>query len=244
MKPTSRVVLPITMDTRHPRMDPKLAVPVSFVAGILIGIPITYCVLFLPLLSQEKEYYVARTHHEFGPLVIQGSRFNVSLQSDIAPAADDEAGHVRISVMPVPVPRGEPARTRSASSLLGLPAAFKSSSAKQRENPDVVFLNKEADDLKEANPESVLLKLSSNSTFVSEVNSTRHSFQTGDLVDGVFWTSFAEKLVPKGFDDEDITRWKNFLNHTQVLKLEEGCGRMQNRLIILEDGGKSCCRYR
>ncbi|XP_054717540.1 extracellular serine/threonine protein kinase four-jointed-like [Uloborus diversus] len=80
--------------------------------------------------------------------------------------------------------------------------------------------------------------------FPSHSSENASSVAVEDVVNGIFWTAFAEGLVPKGFDEEDIIQWKRFLNVTEVLKIEEGCGRMQNRLVTLAEGGKSCCRYR
>ncbi|KAG8183198.1 hypothetical protein JTE90_005649 [Oedothorax gibbosus] len=69
-------------------------------------------------------------------------------------------------------------------------------------------------------------------------------FRFEDIAEGVYWSPLAEKQVPRGFDDDDLRLWKRLLNNTEVRGLEEGCGRMQNRLLTLAGGGKSCCRYR
>lgn len=39
-------------------------------------------------------------------------------------------------------------------------------------------------------------------------------------------------------------KWQNFVSNSRVVKVEPGCGRMQNRLITFEDGAKACARYR
>lgn len=61
--------------------------------------------------------------------------------------------------------------------------------------------------------------------------------QTGRsrVVDGVFWTGEAEQMLPRGFDAADADVWTRFLQTAEVAKLEEGCGRMQNRLITFQD---------
>lgn len=70
------------------------------------------------------------------------------------------------------------------------------------------------------------------------------SFAFTDFVDGVFWTEMAEKLTPLGFGNSELSEWRRFVNVTPVLKVQDGCGRMQNRLVTFDDGKKSCCRYR
>lgn len=65
-----------------------------------------------------------------------------------------------------------------------------------------------------------------------------------EAVDGVFWSQAVEHLLPKGFDDKDVTQWQEFTKREAVIRLEEGCGRMQNRLVTFENGTRSCCRYR
>jgi four-jointed box protein 1 len=50
--------------------------------------------------------------------------------------------------------------------------------------------------------------------------------------------------MPAGFEDSEAESWRRFARKTPVVKVEEGCGRMQNRLLTFEDGTRSCCRYR
>lgn len=64
------------------------------------------------------------------------------------------------------------------------------------------------------------------------------------FVDGIFWTEHSESLVPKGFGESNIRQWRRLLNSTDVLRVEEGCGRMQNRMVTLSTGSTTCCRYR
>ena len=64
------------------------------------------------------------------------------------------------------------------------------------------------------------------------------------LVDGVYWSSKVESILPRGFTEADIEDWNFVCRSSRVVKLEEGCGRMQNRLLTFEAGAKSCCRYR
>ena len=39
-------------------------------------------------------------------------------------------------------------------------------------------------------------------------------------------------------------KWQQHVNSLRAVKLEAGCGRMQNRLVTFEDGSKACARYR
>ncbi|XP_042871175.1 extracellular serine/threonine protein kinase four-jointed-like [Penaeus japonicus] len=67
---------------------------------------------------------------------------------------------------------------------------------------------------------------------------------TALLVDGIYWADSVEGKLPTGFSDSEVDEWRKFTRQHAVVRLEEGCGRMQNRLIIFENGTKSCCRYR
>lgn len=64
------------------------------------------------------------------------------------------------------------------------------------------------------------------------------------LVHGVYWGEVVETALPRGFQDLEVDSWRKFIRREAVVRLEEGCGRMQNRLITFENGTKSCCRYR
>ncbi|XP_066999906.2 extracellular serine/threonine protein kinase four-jointed [Anabrus simplex] len=67
---------------------------------------------------------------------------------------------------------------------------------------------------------------------------------TGVIRGGVYWGQQVEDEMPAGFSDEEAEAWRRFARKTPVVKVEEGCGRMQNRLLTFEDGTRSCCRYR
>lgn len=64
------------------------------------------------------------------------------------------------------------------------------------------------------------------------------------IVNGAFWTPDVESLVPPGFTPQSLQAWKYALGTHKVTKIIEGCGRMQNRLLFMEDGSKACARYR
>ncbi|KAG7165236.1 extracellular serine/threonine protein kinase four-jointed-like [Homarus americanus] len=64
------------------------------------------------------------------------------------------------------------------------------------------------------------------------------------LVDEVYWGAAVEAALPKGFPDHEVDDWRKFTRRQAVVRLQEGCGRMQNRLLTFENGTQSCCRYR
>ncbi|XP_046682873.1 extracellular serine/threonine protein kinase four-jointed [Homalodisca vitripennis] len=69
-------------------------------------------------------------------------------------------------------------------------------------------------------------------------------FSREELIDGLFWSDSVERIIPRGFGDEDDRKWNDFVQRTAIVRIERGCGRMQNRLVIFEDGTRACCRYR
>lgn len=64
------------------------------------------------------------------------------------------------------------------------------------------------------------------------------------LVDEVYWGAAVEAALPPGFPDHELDAWRKFIRRQPVVRLQEGCGRMQNRLLTFENGTQSCCRYR
>ncbi|XP_060596612.1 four-jointed box protein 1-like isoform X1 [Ruditapes philippinarum] len=73
------------------------------------------------------------------------------------------------------------------------------------------------------------------------------SINTDLVQDGIFWSDFAESLVPKGLDDNDRMQLVKKLRHMRVVKIESGnrsmCGN-SNGIIALEDGTKVCAKHR
>lgn len=66
-----------------------------------------------------------------------------------------------------------------------------------------------------------------------------------NVIDGdIFWGSIVEKALPEGFDDQDTIDWNDYVRNNKIIKLEPGCGRMQNRMVIFQDGKRACARYR
>lgn len=64
--------------------------------------------------------------------------------------------------------------------------------------------------------------------------------------DDIYWGQAVENRLPGGFSKRDTEDWQNYLemNSTEIVKIEQGCGRMQNRLVTFSDGMKACVRYR
>ncbi|XP_049286983.1 extracellular serine/threonine protein kinase four-jointed [Anopheles funestus] len=66
----------------------------------------------------------------------------------------------------------------------------------------------------------------------------------GVIRDGIFWGASVERALPVGFDRRQSESWARYLREAEVERLEIGCGRMQNRLLVFRDGTRACARYR
>ncbi|KAK3097612.1 hypothetical protein FSP39_011405 [Pinctada imbricata] len=75
-------------------------------------------------------------------------------------------------------------------------------------------------------------------------NGGRLLSRLSDIVSGIFWSPRLEKECPKGFADDIQQDWKDKAKSMKIVKMEEGCGRMQNRLITFKDTTHACARYR
>ncbi|GJQ85359.1 hypothetical protein Trydic_g10133 [Trypoxylus dichotomus] len=64
------------------------------------------------------------------------------------------------------------------------------------------------------------------------------------LENGVYWGSKVEDLLPIGYNEKTHASWADYIDNNVAVKLEHGCGRMQNRLVTFQDGSKGCVRYR
>ena len=69
------------------------------------------------------------------------------------------------------------------------------------------------------------------------------SFLSG-LVHGVTWAKKFLASCPRGASAAEISSWRTKATNLDVVKMEEGCGRMQNRILTLRDASKACARYR
>ncbi|KAL8599200.1 hypothetical protein ACOMHN_007916 [Nucella lapillus] len=67
-----------------------------------------------------------------------------------------------------------------------------------------------------------------------------------DVVRGVLWSSRLEDSCPLGgrVSQHDVTKWRQKAAGLEVVGVEEGCGRMQNRKVTFKDGSQACARYR
>ena len=93
--------------------------------------------------------------------------------------------------------------------------------------------------------ENVTTTTTTTSTTTTTVTTTTASPPpSSSLTDGIFWNDAVEASLPPGFNDEAVSAWHEFCRHSAFVKVEEGCGRMQNRLLTFENGTQSCCRYR
>lgn len=64
------------------------------------------------------------------------------------------------------------------------------------------------------------------------------------IEDGVYWGKKVERSLPVGYDWNKHVTWSNYVQGNVAVKLENGCGRMQNRLVTFRDGTRGCVRYR
>lgn len=77
------------------------------------------------------------------------------------------------------------------------------------------------------------------------VTASPDPLQAGLIEEDVFWGPTVERALPKGFAAQDQLSWERFVGEQgRVVRLEPGCGRMQNRLVVFADGTRACARYR
>lgn len=65
-----------------------------------------------------------------------------------------------------------------------------------------------------------------------------------DVTNGVYWSDSVEQSCPKGFSKDDHEKWKIKATSENFVKMSEGCGRMQNRILTFQNSEKACARYR
>ncbi|RZB94431.1 DUF1193 domain containing protein [Asbolus verrucosus] len=61
---------------------------------------------------------------------------------------------------------------------------------------------------------------------------------------GIFWGDKIERALPEGYRKNKHQLWENYVKGAVAVKLENGCGRMQNRMVVFQDGLRGCVRYR
>lgn len=64
------------------------------------------------------------------------------------------------------------------------------------------------------------------------------------LFDNIYWGPKIESALPQGFGHPSTEIWERYVNQSEIVKMEVGCGRMQNRLVTFKDGMQACVRYR
>lgn len=64
------------------------------------------------------------------------------------------------------------------------------------------------------------------------------------LFDNIFWGPQIENSMPQGYGESSAEIWEKYIDETEVVAMEPGCGRMQNRLVTFKDGLQACVRYR
>ncbi|XP_023036897.1 extracellular serine/threonine protein kinase four-jointed [Drosophila willistoni] len=80
---------------------------------------------------------------------------------------------------------------------------------------------------------------------INEALNDAQSQVEGLIESDIYWGEQVERALPKGFASQDQQSWEKYVaNQGQVVRLEHGCGRMQNRLVVFADGTRACARYR
>lgn len=64
------------------------------------------------------------------------------------------------------------------------------------------------------------------------------------LYKNIYWGPEVEDFMPQGYGENTADVWERYVNQSEVIKMESGCGRMQNRLVTFKDGIQACVRYR
>ncbi|XP_035456479.2 extracellular serine/threonine protein kinase four-jointed [Spodoptera frugiperda] len=76
------------------------------------------------------------------------------------------------------------------------------------------------------------------------LNKTFTPDSTTVLYDNIYWGPQIEDAMPQGYGEGSAKIWEQYINDAEVVKMEAGCGRMQNRLVTFKDGLQACVRYR
>ncbi|XP_037952845.1 extracellular serine/threonine protein kinase four-jointed [Teleopsis dalmanni] len=104
--------------------------------------------------------------------------------------------------------------------------------------------------------EQMLQVSNDNSGFVAEsinfvpmaqriMENARNQQNHGIIKSDIYWGDLVERALPKGFTANDAQKWNKYVASDGIVeRLEPGCGRMQNRLVIFADGTRACARYR
>lgn len=64
------------------------------------------------------------------------------------------------------------------------------------------------------------------------------------LYNNIYWGDEVENSMPQGYGENTAEIWESYVGQSEIVKMESGCGRMQNRLVTFRDGIQACVRYR
>ncbi|KAH1018401.1 extracellular serine/threonine protein kinase four-jointed [Dendroctonus ponderosae] len=103
-----------------------------------------------------------------------------------------------------------------------------------------IFLNNSYGYVNSSKPLNVYPTVS----FVESPRSNALLSDNGYIDDGIYWSQKVERALPEGYRGQKHTIWSDYLDKAVAIRLENGCGRMQNRLVTFQDGLKGCVRYR
>ncbi|XP_045770433.1 extracellular serine/threonine protein kinase four-jointed [Maniola jurtina] len=82
-------------------------------------------------------------------------------------------------------------------------------------------------------------------TIMNVVNTTSHVPNDETvLYQNIYWGPEVENSMPQGYGENSAEIWERYVNQSEIVKMETGCGRMQNRLVTFKDGIQACVRYR
>lgn len=79
---------------------------------------------------------------------------------------------------------------------------------------------------------------------VAELEAANNATLRQIVHDGIYWGPLVEAKLPQGYDKFDADNWESYMKTAEIVKIEAGCGRMQNRMVTFSDGVKACVRYR
>lgn len=89
-----------------------------------------------------------------------------------------------------------------------------------------------------------ILKDTKSERQISGINKTFIPNDGTVLYDNIFWGPQIENSMPQGYGESSAEMWEKYIEESEVIKMELGCGRMQNRLVTFKDGLQACVRYR
>lgn len=84
-----------------------------------------------------------------------------------------------------------------------------------------------------------------NTAIAFDPNAIHNDDNPFDVIDdNIFWGKIIEDALPMGFSTHHVNAWNDYVQQNAIVRLEVGCGRMQNRMVTFQDGRKGCARYR